>query len=59
MARTKGLLSVVWIGTLLFAPAFVAALLWLWTGWTQAFLGWALTSLAELVLPGYAEWKAS
>ena len=58
MARTTGLLSVVWIGTLLFAPAFVAALLWLWTGWTQAILGWAINNLAELLLPGYAEWKA-
>ena len=28
------------------------------TGWTQAFLGWALISLAEALIPGYAEWKA-
>ena len=34
-------MAVVWIGTLLFAPAFVAALVGLWTGWTQAILGWA------------------
>lgn len=58
MTRTKGLPSVVWIGTLLLAPAFVATLLWLWTGWAAAILGWALNNLAELVLPGYAEWKA-
>ena len=58
MTRTSGLLAVVWIGTLLIAPAFVATLVGLWTGWTQAILGWALTNLAEQVLPGYAEWKA-
>ena len=51
-------MAVVWIGTLLFAPAFVAALVGLWTGWTQAILGWGINSLAELLLPGYAEWKA-
>ena len=28
------------------------------TGWPQAFLGWALTNLAEALIPGYAEWKA-
>ena len=28
------------------------------TGWTQAFLGWALTSLAEALIPGYAELQA-
>ena len=27
-------------------------------GWTQAFLGWALTSLAEDLIPGYAELQA-
>ena len=58
MTRTGGLVAVVWIGTLLFAPAFVAALVGLWTGWTQAILGWGINSLAELLLPGYAEWKA-
>ena len=40
------------------APLRGAGSLWLWTGWTQAILGWALNSLAELALPGYAEWKA-
>ena len=33
-------------------------LLGLWTGWAQAFLGWALTNLAEELIPGYAERKA-
>ena len=28
------------------------------TGWTQAFLGWALTSLAEALIPGFAESQA-
>ena len=28
------------------------------TGWPQAFLGWALTSLAEALIPGYAELQA-
>ena len=52
------LVAIVWIGTLVIAPSFVAALVGLWTGWTQAILGWALTNLAEQLLPGYAEWKA-
>jgi len=56
--RTGGLAAVVWMGTLVLAPAFVAALLLVWTDWTAALLEWALTHLAELVLPGYAEWKA-
>ena len=51
MATTKGLLA--W-------TALVAlSVLGLVTGWSQAILGWALNSLAELALPGYAEWKAS
>ena len=58
MARTKVLVAIVWVGTLVIAPAFVAALVGFWTGWTQAILGWALTNLAEQLLPGYAEWKA-
>ena len=28
------------------------------TGWPQAFLGWALTNLAEALIPGYAELQA-
>lgn len=58
MTRTKVLLDVMRIGTLVIAPAFVATLVVLWTGWTQAILGWALTNLAEQLLPGYAEWNA-
>ena len=27
-------------------------------GWTQAFLGWALTNLFEAVIPGFAESQA-
>ena len=58
MTRTGGLVVVVWIGTLVFAPALVVALVGLWTGWTAALLGWVLTNLAEILLPGYAEWNA-
>ena len=58
MTRTSGLPAVVWIGTLVFAPAIVMALVGLVTGWTAAFLGWALTNLFEMFIPGYAEWKA-
>lgn len=28
------------------------------TGWTQAFLGWALPNLVEALIPDSAEWKA-
>ena len=31
------------------------ALLGLVTGWTEAIFGWALTTLAEELIPGYAE----
>lgn len=34
------------------------ALLGLVTGWTEAIFGWAVTNLAEELIPGYAEWKA-
>ena len=36
----------------------LTALMGLVPGWTQAFLGWALTSLAEDLIPGYAELQA-
>ena len=45
-------------GFLALAALAALALLGLVTGWTEAFLGWALPNLAEELIPGYAEWKA-
>ena len=50
MTTTRGLL--VW------AALIALSVLGLVTGWSQAFLGWALNSLAEMTIPGYGEWKA-
>lgn len=54
MTKTSGLVAIMWIGTLVFAPALVVALVGLWTGWTADLLGWVFTNLAELVLPDSA-----
>ena len=50
VATPKGILAGVALAAL--------ALLGLVTGWTEAIFGWAITNLAEELIPGYAEWKA-
>lgn len=45
-------------GLLIWAALVALSVLGLVTGWSQAFFGWAINNLAELTIPGYAEWKA-
>ena len=45
-------------GFLVLVALTALAVLGLVTGWTQAILGWALTNLAEDLIPGYAERNA-
>lgn len=44
------------MGFLAWVALVALALLGFMTGWTQAILGWALTNLAEELIPGYSEW---